>query len=180
MEAKQGLHLNTAKKIKADLIEKAKIKRQFYKSIKGKEGIISAEQEGEHGDVENSLLHRDEGKFAPESQEGDKSDEPDILYQMRNREELSAAQNVGKTDNKESRQKIKKQDSTTPQVDSVPASRKAKGLGENLSKEERQKIREKKQERWNSQSGSQKGRERGQPNLGARMDLLLERIKQQV
>lgn len=55
---------------------------------------------------------------------------------------------------------------------------KAKADGVIMSKEDRQKIREKKTERWHSQSGSQKGRERGQPNLGARMDLLLERIKQ--
>lgn len=139
---------------------------------------MSAEQVGEKISVVDSLLHRNEGKFAPESQEDDQSNGNVILYQMRNRGEV-IAQNAGKTDNRNKGQR-KKQD-VAANVDLTPPASARRGIGidENLSKEERQKIREKKQERWNSQSGSQKGRERGQPNLGARMDLLLERIKQQ-
>lgn len=64
-------------------------------------------------------------------------------------------------------------------TDSIENAREGKSSArEGLSKEERQRLREKRQEQWNSKSGSQRGRERSQPNLAARMDLLLEKIKQ--
>ncbi|PWN31850.1 uncharacterized protein FA14DRAFT_162700 [Meira miltonrushii] len=43
--------------------------------------------------------------------------------------------------------------------------------------EQRKEERQKRQDKWNSKSGSRTGRQRGQPNLGARMDLLLDKIK---
>lgn len=46
------------------------------------------------------------------------------------------------------------------------------------TREESLKIREKRSEKWNSISKSSTGRKRGQPNLGSRMEVLLDRIRE--
>lgn len=45
------------------------------------------------------------------------------------------------------------------------------------SEQERQAVRQRRTEQWHAKSGSRTGRQRGQPNLGARMDLLLDKIQ---
>jgi hypothetical protein len=168
--------LNTAKKIKADLIEKAKIKKQYFKSVKGAEGSREGQEE--------DLFDRNEGKFAPEKRDADDTSD-DILFQMRNRD-LPAPSASTLQYNKANgiREKKKRTPAIKDGVDDARSSTRQGGqvnagpADSHLSKEERTRLREKKQEKWNSQSGSQMGRTRGQPNLGARMDLLLEKIKQ--
>jgi hypothetical protein len=163
-----------AKKIKADLIEKAKIKKHFFKSVKGKEG-----QDGGQVDIDPAaIFNRDEGKFAPERKEEEGDEGSNILYQMRNREEVALQK-----DEKKGRGKDDRRSQQAQPVNGATKSSLRQGDAKHdevvMSKGERQALRDKKTERWHSQSGSQRGRERGQPNLGARMDLLLERIKQQ-
>jgi hypothetical protein len=165
------IYLLIAKKIKADLIEKAKIKKRFFKSVNGETGKDTGLASDEDIDA---MLRRDEGKFAPERGEEEFDDGDDILYQMRNREEVALKKDNGKEKGDKGRADRQPQVTQPANTTLRPDKERA---DEVLSKEDRQKIREKKTERWHSQSGSQKGRERGQPNLGARMDLLLERIK---
>ncbi|UZJ53873.1 hypothetical protein CBS101457_003193 [Exobasidium rhododendri] len=176
--APDGAYLGRAKKIKADLIEKAKIKKRYFKSVKGDDerGVGQAVES-------DDLLNRDEGKFAPErGVEEERSD--DILFQMRNRDLPASSASAVQADNKARGIREKKKRTPEAKAEEADSQRIARKAGASpfkdggLSKEERLQLRDKKQEKWNSQSGSQTGRQRGQPNLGARMDLLLEKIKQ--
>lgn len=123
------------------------------------------------------MVARDEGKFAPESGPQEE-DDIDILHQMRDRDDdrAKAVIPTGKIDARPGAVKRAKVNEEGTKADA--SSKTFKRPQDGLTKEERLKIREKKSEKYHSQSGSQRGRERGQPNLGARMDLLLDKIKQ--
>ena len=121
-----------------------------------------------------ALDNRDEGKFAPEQTE--QQEEKDILYQMRNRSAANPSPSAsGNTNGKGAAQQQTKANAPRSTATDGKATQQPT---ETMSREERQKLREDRQGRWHAKSGSQRGRERGQPNLGARMDLLLDKIKQ--
>lgn len=184
-----------AKKLKADLIEKAKIKKRYFKELN--------EKANSHSDSQASnLFHvRDEGRFAPEDgaegKDGLGMVEAEIGSQKRRRRKEEEGENGS------GRKKMSKSEQNKAELVRVAESEskrrlqggimhfdsdeKDREISESKPKykskdaetsEQKKEQRQKKQEKWNSRSGSRAGRQRGQPNLGARMDLLLDRIKQ--
>jgi hypothetical protein len=132
-----------AKKIKADLIEKAKIKKRFFKSIKDN----GDNQEGDSSMVDDDYANRDEGKFAPEAREDDKgADDEDILYQMRNRKSAAAAQGASSAKKVNEDKKGGEKQANKWQQAQEKGKKPLTEEGPTLSKEERQRLREQKQE----------------------------------
>lgn len=179
-----------AKKLKADLIEKAKIKKKYFKE----HAKFATEDQSE-----NTFTERDEGRFAPEKGiEGERDGfdliEAEKASQRRRRKEGQESSEGGNTMSK--RKQAKAEATKAAEMESkkrllggtMHADRDEKeGSGfepkafdkskENETSEQRKEERQKRQDKWNSKSGSRTGRQRGQPNLGARMDLLLDKIK---
>lgn len=174
-----------AKKIKADLIEKAKVKKRYFKEVERHKGRTT-------GDAEPCLpQEQDQGKFAPEEGASDglellamhrssmrrRNEDANGSKQPSKREQVQreAARNA-------ERESMKRIQGGFMHVDE-PVSKeqqqqKQQQIGyDRLTDEERKEQRRKRQEKWHAESGSNTGRSRGQPNLGARMDLLLDKIK---
>lgn len=148
--------ISTAKKHKADLIHKAKVKKAYYKMLKHEGGP----EESEGVDLEPSK--QDLGRFAPEN------DEEDGLETLQPREEREPA--------KEPTSKPKK----LPYFYKPPKKKDATAKPvPKRTKEEAIEEREARREKWNRKSPSRLGRQRGQPDLGARVEVMLERIQRQ-
>lgn len=174
----EGKHLISsclAKKIKADLIQKAKVKQRYYKE----------QRKQQSSPAHDSILQeqRDEGRFAPES---DQSNEPLHLVtsgKISRRGNNAHAQMEALQEQKKEQAKIAEKEAQRLIQGGVTHRMEKKTVpspsGEtSLSREEQAKKRQRRQEHYHRQSGSRIGRQRGQPNLGARVDLLLDKIKQ--
>lgn len=179
------LTLKTAKKIKADLIEKAKVKKAYHRQLAKQHDTA----------LDSSMLEiRDEGKFAPEKAQNDEEEEKHLAR-------AAARAGPAPNDGVPSREKKRKRardlgpsetNRAGPRDENAEAesARRIKGgstagativkkkeEAKSVSVEERKKQRQDRDAKWNAESGSKRGRERGQPNLGNRVGLLLERIK---
>lgn len=182
-------HILSAKKLKADLIEKAKIKKKYFKEK------AKAESENQSDSI---FSERDEGRFAPEEgiggQDGFDLVEAEKASQRRRRKEGQESSEGGNSMSK--RKQAKAEAARAAELESrrrllggvmhadrdekgqaVPEQRTFDKSKEMETSEQRKEERQKRQDKWNSKSGSRTGRQRGQPNLGARMDLLLDKIK---
>lgn len=226
----------TAKRIKADLISKAKIKKGYYKSIGQDRNSTSTsfrgqksqsvkndpffqeqedqDQDNDHDDDdeegENEIeseprrsskstkgkerardeiqstdngfsgflkgKEKDYGKFGIYNQDQDED-----LLDMKPKGERKRLKRL----EKEKEKKKDQSSSSTPTFNRPNSKNKPstsnKPLKEekkSMTREESLKIRENRSEKWNSISKSYKGRKRGQPDLGNRMEVLLDRIRE--
>lgn len=185
--APDGAYLGRAKKIKADLIEKAKVKKRYYKEL-NKEKNVEANQERF-----SSLEERDEGRFAPAAG-ADQSDGLTLAQKERRahklnnrrRDDVDGENALGRRERSErdalreaERKALERIQGGSSNVKraSHTSGEDAVGKTSKLSIEQRKEQREKRNAQWNSKSGSFTGRQRGQPNLGSRINLLLDKIK---
>ncbi|SPO23330.1 uncharacterized protein UTRI_02008 [Ustilago trichophora] len=180
-----GAYLGKHKRIKAELIHKAKVKKEYYKQLKqdkaggsgtsanaaplGKRGGAAAVAADTAADDSRLpfTLPKDQGRFAPENG-GDDDDA-----------ELDLALSGGKQDLRP--RKVEKAKNKKPLPHPLPRAAQRQEVPEKVwdtrTKEEKEQEREKKNELWNKASGSRIGQARGQPNLGARMEVMLAKIR---
>ncbi|CAO1619154.1 unnamed protein product [Parajaminaea phylloscopi] len=193
--APDGAYLGKVKRIKANLIANAKTKKQFYKSLK-QEGAGAGRHADTLGDGSDSL-----GRFAPEAGPSTLRDEGKVSRpsngpddaQRRRRDRAGPAPEEANEDDQSRRQRprqsaqksfapkkpqtvndaSKKDASASTSQMPAPAATKRKYA----SREEAVAARAERNEKWNRTSGSATGKKRGQPDLGARMEMLLDRIR---
>ncbi|KAJ9478123.1 rRNA-processing protein FYV7 [Pseudozyma hubeiensis] len=181
-----GAYLGKHKRIKAELIHKAKVKKDYYKQLKqGKSASGSATSSnaaplGERGsrmvaqDERSShlpfALPKDQGRFAPEDGADDSDSAQLDLALSGSKQDLRPRKAGGKAkSNKPLPHPLPK--STARRDDEEDKTR------DTRSKEEKEQERLKKNKMWNKPSGSRTGQARGQPNLGARMEVMLDKIR---
>jgi hypothetical protein len=182
--APDGAYLGRAKKIKADLIEKAKVKKRYYKEI-GKDSVGLQEDQDRLALEQN----RDEGRFA--SPRGGGVDGLLLLEDQRRAQSVRRRANgADGEDNLSRREKSQREavkEAERRSKESIQggsshtiakkADASAKEAHSQSALDDRKSQREKRNAQWNAKSGSATGRQRGQPNLGTRMGLLLDKIK---
>lgn len=187
-----------AKRIKANLIANAKTKQRFYKSIQGKdkdEGGVRALE-----DTPESL-----GRFAPEapaepegrgrrSRGGGGDDEGEDSRRRTSRAGPPPPGSDSEDEAEGSRRRRKDRAGPPPPPDAssqgvkrgrdvkdAPAAAStaapSRPAPRYASREEALAARKERQEKWNKASGSETGRRRGQPDLGSRMEVLLDKIR---
>lgn len=177
-----GAYLGKHKRIKAELIHKAKVKKEYYKQLKqdkaqsGSSGTnANAAPLGQRGsaagsaELESALpfsLPKDQGRFAPENGD-DEAQQSDLA--------LFGA----KQDLRPKRAPKGKGKKPLPHPLPKPAARRdeEERVRDTRTKEEKEQERLKQNKLWNKPSGSRTGQARGQPNLSARMDVMLDKIR---
>lgn len=150
---------HAAKKLKADLIHKAKVKKAYYK-LQEKEGAPQpshAEEEEQKEEEEEQEL----GRFAPEDPEHD------LLERVSKKDERPRAAPKPKAPAKKK----------LPYFYTPPKQEKTKQDAPKRTREEALAERDERRKLWNKKSPSQQGRARGQPDLGARMQVMLDKIQ---
>ncbi|EST07765.1 rRNA processing [Kalmanozyma brasiliensis GHG001] len=183
-----GAYLGKQKRIKAELIHKAKVKKEYYKQIKqdkaasgsgtssnaaplGQRG--SAAQKRAAAENNSSLpfsLPTDQGRFAPENGAGDNDGAELDLALSGSKQDLRPRKPTGKARGK------KPLPHPLPKAQ-APSNQEPERIRDTRSKEEKEQERLKKNKMWNKASGSRTGQARGQPNLGARMEVMLDKIR---
>ncbi|WFD42070.1 hypothetical protein MPSI1_000708 [Malassezia psittaci] len=157
-----GAYIGRAKKLKADLIHKAKVKKAYSKLQHSKQaGQHTSERyesEGDETEPQEQPI-QDLGRFAPENPEDD------LLERISRKDERPRA---------EPKQKTRKKLPYFIAPDKEKESREEKPR---RTREEALSQREKRHAMWNKKSPSERGRARGQPDLGARMQVMLEKIQ---
>lgn len=181
-----GAYLGKHKRIKAELIHKAKVKKEYYKQLKqDKSGVASGTSSnaaplGKRGsaitaddDGDSNLpfaLPKDQGRFAPENQAShDESIQTDLVFSA-SKQDLRPRRQGGKE------KSHKPLPHPLPKGSAVRSEPDAKAT-DTRSKAEKDQERLKKKKMWNKPSGSRTGQARGQPNLGARMEVMLDKIR---
>lgn len=176
-----GAYLGKHKRIKAELIHKAKVKKEYYKQLKqDKSGASGASSNaaplGKRGSAAEAsddssplpfTLPKDQGRFAPENGGDDESLELDLALSG-GKPDLRPRK-VGKAKNKKPL--------PHPLPKAVPRDEVPEKVWDTRTKEEKEQERLKKNKMWNKPSGSRTGQARGQPNLGARMEVMLDKIR---
>ncbi|WFD39226.1 uncharacterized protein MJAP1_002197 [Malassezia japonica] len=145
-----GAYIGRAKKLKADLIHKAKVKKAYNKLL---------EREGAPAEMPEPEETQDLGRFAPE----DPAD--DLLEQVEKKDERPRA-----TAERPTKKKL-------PYFHAPPKKKEPKAEGPKRTAEQAMQEREARRALWNKKSPSAKGRARGQPDLGARMEVMLDKIQ---
>ncbi|KAN0061823.1 hypothetical protein ACQY0O_005816 [Thecaphora frezii] len=198
-----GAYLGKAKKIKADLIHKAKVKKAYFKQLQREGGAGSqaagsgqTQDGGDDGENEDpDAVFLPGGKFAPED------DNVDFLAEAENRARSRAGPPPPSDSSSSSRRPkpspsslFDRRQSSKPGQRSrthkplphplpkpkqpAPTNEAANKKPVDLrTKEEKLADRKRKQELWNKKSASATGRKRGQPDLSARMEVMLDKIK---
>lgn len=179
-----GAYLGKQKRIKAELIHKAKVKKEYYKQIRqgkaaeGSATTTNATPLGNKDDVEDNdvvesgslpfALPSDKGRFAAENEDDDGLEEQLVFANS-------------KPDLRPKKEK-KKTARPLPHPPVRPRSSQADHQEEDQqrdtrTKEQKDQDRERKNKLWNKPSGSRTGKNRGQPNLTARMEVMLDKIR---
>jgi hypothetical protein len=141
VNAAAGSYIGRAKKVKADLIHKAKVKKAYYRMLE-KEGISKGEppvkqtDEGEEGAEDGAGEDAPASAPAPAAERPRKKKLPYFYVPPKKTEE-------------------------------APMRTREEALGE----------RQHKKELWHRKSPSRLGSKRGQPDLGARMEVMLDKIQ---
>lgn len=203
-----------AKKVKANLIQNAKIKARFYKgqrrggvdqqesgrererdsgwNIRSRRAGSSTHDSGEQNQVSGTTASSNTssnalGRFAREN--GTEEEEDAIgssssssntgrARQRRPRKDEQHAGDHGDDDGNRRRRRDRAGPPPLPATSTQPTSRsQAQPQPRYSSREEAQEARLKRQAKWNTTSRSRHGAKRGQPDLGARMDVLLDKIQ---
>ncbi|KAJ1029488.1 hypothetical protein NDA13_002735 [Ustilago tritici] len=177
-----GAYLGKHKRIKAELIHKAKVKKEYYKQLKqdksggsgtnanaaplGTRGRTAAAP-NDDGPALPFTLPKDQGRFAPEiGGEGDNAG-LDLVLSGSNQDLRPRREGKGKS----------KKPLPHPLPKPVQKEEGEEKVRDTRSKEEKEQERLKKNKMWNKPSGSRTGQARGQPNLGARMEVMLDKIR---
>ncbi|CCF53252.1 hypothetical protein NDA11_006220 [Ustilago hordei] len=177
-----GAYLGKHKRIKAELIHKAKVKKGYYKQLKqdksggsgtntnaaplGTRGRAAAAP-NDDGPALPFTLPKDQGRFALEiGGEGDNAG-------------LDLVLSGSKQDLRPRREGKGKSKKPLPHPLPKPVQKESgeEKVRDTRSKEEKEQERLKKNKMWNKPSGSRTGQARGQPNLGARMEVMLDKIR---
>lgn len=144
--APSGAYIGHAKKHKADLIHKAKVKKAYYKML---------QHEGRADGAAVPAPPQDLGRFAPEEPEAEDNATP---------APAPAAPAAKKK---------------LPYFYRPPAPRDApREAAPRRTRDEALAARDAQRAKWHRTSPSRLGRERGQPDLGARVEVMLDRIRQ--
>ncbi|SOV04679.1 uncharacterized protein UDID_02695 [Ustilago sp. UG-2017a] len=176
-----GAYLGKHKRIKAELIHKAKVKKEYYKQLKqdksggsgtnanaaplGTRGRVAAAPNAD-GPALPFTLPKDQGRFAPEiGGEGDNAG-LDLVLSGSKQDLRPRREGKGKS----------KKPLPHPLPKPVQKEEGEEKVRDTRSKEEKEQERLKKNKMWNKPSGSRTGQARGQPNLGARMEVMLDKI----
>lgn len=157
-----GAYIGRAKKHKADLIHKAKVKKAYYKMLGREGGHAAAPAEdasaeagpSEPGTSAAGAAAAQLGRFAPEDPDEDDSRQAERAHK--------------RAEPAPRRKKLpyfytppKKQEREAPQ----------------RTRDEALQERQRRKELWNRRSPSKLGSQRKQPDLGARMEVMLDKIQ---
>lgn len=178
-----GAYLGKHKRIKAELIHKAKVKKEYYKQLKhdkvasGSGTSSNAAPLGQRGSSSRSvdneslpfLLPKDQGRFAPENGADDEDAQLDLALSG-TKQDLRPRKAPGQSKTKKPLPHPLPRTQARTNEDSDR-------LRDTRSKQEKEQERFKKNKMWNKPSGSRTGQARGQPNLGARMEVMLDKIR---
>lgn len=182
-----GAYLGKHKKIKAELIHKAKVKKEYYKQLKqakpsqsgtssnatalGTRGSTAASSQERSSENDTAALPftlpKDQGRFAPENSEADGNAELDLAFSG-TKQDLRP-RNTGKPKGNKPL--------PHPLPRATPRQNATEKVRDTRSREEKEQERLNKTKLWNKPSGSRTGQARGQPNLGARMEVMLDKIR---
>lgn len=178
-----GAYLGKHKRIKAELIHKAKVKKEYYKQLKqdksgssgtdanaaplGTRGSASKTTANDDGPALPFTLPKDQGRFAPENGGEDDNAGLDLVLSGGKQDLRPRKEGKGKS----------KKPLPHPLPKSVQREEREEKVRDTRSKEEKEQERLKKNKMWNKPSGSRTGQARGQPNLGARMEVMLDKIR---
>lgn len=175
-----GAYLGKHKKIKAELIHKAKVKKDYYKQLKQDKSAGTSANAAPLGTRSSAAstrtndgselpfaLPQDQGRFAPEN--GDDDANAGIALVLSGKKE----------DLRPRREGVRKGKKPLPHPlpRAVQREETEEKVRDTRSKEEKEQERVKKNKMWNKASGSRVGQARGQPNLGARMEVMLDKIR---
>lgn len=178
-----GAYLGKHKKIKAELIHKAKVKQNYYRQLKqdkaqgtssnaaplGTRGsATSGAAELDDGPALPFTSPKDQGRFAPEN--GDDEGTADLELALSGTKQDLRPKGTGKKGKG-------KKPLPHPLPRAVQKEDTEEKVWDTRSKEEKEQERLKKNKMWNKASGSRIGQARGQPNLGARMEVMLDKIR---
>ncbi|WFD18299.1 hypothetical protein MCAP1_000500 [Malassezia caprae] len=144
-----GAYIGRAKKHKAELIHKAKVKKAYFQMLKHDQ----QEQSDARGPEETQEL----GRFASETADND-------------------------TDATEAPRRVapeKPKAKKLPYFYRAPKNKAPKEAAPPRTREQALEDRAARQAKWHRPSPSRLGRQRGQPDLGARMEVMLEKIQRQ-
>lgn len=180
-----GSYLGKHKRIKAELIHKAKVKKEYYKQLKhdkaasGSGTSSNAAPLGQRGSSSRAVgddslpfsLPKDQGRFAPENGADDDENAHLDLALSGTKQDLRPRKAPGKSKTK------KPLPHPLPRAQARTNDEDSDKLRDTRSKEEKEQERLKKNKMWNKPSGSRTGQARGQPNLGARMEVMLDKIR---
>ncbi|WFD35605.1 hypothetical protein MCUN1_002463 [Malassezia cuniculi] len=148
--AAAGTYIGRAKKLKAELIHKAKVKKAYYRMLE-KEGLA---KERQNDAAPGAPVAHEELGAPPQDDSADDDDRP---------ASAPPAKEGGKP-------------KKLPYFYVPP--KKARGdEPPRRTRDEALEERQRKKELWNRKSPSRLGRQRGQPDLGARMEVMLEKIQ---
>ncbi|WFD29620.1 hypothetical protein MSPP1_000630 [Malassezia sp. CBS 17886] len=172
-----GAYIGHAKKRKADLIHKAKVKKAYYKML-GKESDEVCHGSAAAGDdrAAPAPAHgadQDLGRFAPEGSDTAHADDAGTSATQPRAPPSATADSRAPTvapERKKKKLPYFYTPANTAQAQSKPAVPKR-------TREDAVQQRGARREKWTRTSPSRLGRERGQPDLGARMQVMLERIQ---
>ncbi|EPQ28537.1 uncharacterized protein PFL1_03841 [Pseudozyma flocculosa PF-1] len=205
-----GAYLGKAKKLKAELIHKAKVKKAYYKQLEREGGAPQrpdhrgrgddggADDDGGNDDPDAVFVPG--GRFAPDD------DEIDFLAEAEKRARSRAGPPPPQTSDDDGPSTAASASRSAPRRDGKEAStarpdqrqRKHKPLPhpvakpkqpapvedasskkpvDTRTKEEKLADRARNKELWNKKSASREGQKRGQPDLSARMEVMLNKIK---
>ncbi|PWN53462.1 hypothetical protein IE53DRAFT_372997 [Violaceomyces palustris] len=171
-----GAYLGKAKKIKADLIAKAKVKKAYFKELERQGKGKAKEHDPPSSSSDPFFLPfdpNDQGRFAPEvgssAAAGGRGGGGRGSYMRKPR--------VHTKHKPLPHPKLRSVDGGDRQKDG-DEKRKEKVI-DTRTKEEKLAERKRRNDLWNKKSGSVEGRRRGQPDLSARMEVMLEKIKGQ-
>lgn len=159
--APSGAYIGRAKKLKANLIHKAKVKKAYQKLLE-KEGVPAAPSGSEPATADGTeqVQAPDLGRFAPEDPEND------LLEQVSKKDHR-----VRPAAPRTSKKKL-------PYFYAPPKQkREPQPEAPKRTRDEALAEREERRALWNKKSPSARGRARGQPDLGARMQVMLDKIQ---
>lgn len=169
-----GAYIGRAKKHKADLIHKAKVKKAYYKML---------EREGGHAAAPSEDAGAEDGRPEPGTSGADAPGAPGAADAAG-----AAGAQLGRfapedPDEDESRQaeRARKPAEPAPRKKKLPyfytPPKKQEREAPQRTRDEALQERQRRKELWNRRSPSKLGSQRKQPDLGARMEVMLDKIQ---
>lgn len=168
-----GAYIGRAKKHKADLIHKAKVKKAYYKML---------EREGGHAAAPSEDADQHERAEAGPSEPGTSAaGAADAAGAAGAQLGRFAPEDPDENDTRQAEHALRKPAEPAPRKKKLPyfytPPKKQEREAPQRTRDEALQERQRRKELWNRRSPSKLGSQRKQPDLGARMEVMLDKIQ---